>query len=118
MALRNHEIDNHLSMTPVNQKDKSSVWLAAACYSAGDRHSPRTLTPSPICQSTITSLADPICITRPTTNAIDENIDYCIMEKRDGPMFIHFICLLKPSEGVQNIPEITVDNALFYWGGI
>lgn len=26
-------------------------------------------------------------------------------------MFIHLIYLLKPSEGVQNIPEITVDNA-------
>lgn len=50
MALRNHEIDNHLSMTPVNQKDKSSVSLSAGCYSAGDRHSPRMQTLSPICQ--------------------------------------------------------------------
>lgn len=50
MALRNHEIDNHLSMTLVNQKDKSSVSLSVGCYSAGDRHSPRMQTPSPICQ--------------------------------------------------------------------
>lgn len=50
MALRNHEIDKHLSMTPVNQRDKSSVSLSAGCYSAGDRHSPRMQTLSPICQ--------------------------------------------------------------------
>lgn len=50
MALRNHEIDNHLSMTPVNQKDKSSVSFSVGCYSAGDKHSPPMQTLSPVCQ--------------------------------------------------------------------
>lgn len=50
MGLRNQEIDEHLSMTPINQKDKSSVSLWAVCYSMGDRHSPCMQTLSPICQ--------------------------------------------------------------------
>lgn len=50
MAHRNQEIDEHLSMTPINQKDKSSVSLFAVCYSVGDRHSPCMQTMSPVCQ--------------------------------------------------------------------
>lgn len=85
LALRNYKIDNHLSMTLVNQRDKSTVSLSAVCYSMGDKHSPCTQTMSPICQRHKNILAAPICITLWTTNAIDWNIDYCIMEEREVP---------------------------------
>lgn len=50
IALRNQAIDEYLSMTPINHKDKSSVSLGAVFYSIGDRQSPCMQTMSPICQ--------------------------------------------------------------------
>jgi len=82
MPLRSQEIDKHLRMTPINHKDKSSVSCAIlretgillAC-----KHCPQFV------RDTITALADPICITVWTTNVIDHNIDYGILEKRVVP---------------------------------
>lgn len=80
-ALRNREIDEHLSMTPINLQHKSSVSLCAMCYSMGDRQSPCMQTMSPICQGHNNSPGRPICITVWTTNVIDQNIDYFVFRK-------------------------------------
>lgn len=86
IALRNQEIDEHLSMTPINQKDKSSVSLCVPWSILWQTASVPACKQCPrFVRDTITALAEPICISVWTTNVIDHNIDYCVLEKRDIP---------------------------------